>query len=247
MNRLILLLLAASAANAQDLVARGADVYAKSCGTGYCHAPKGGGGGAAPRLAARGFTEEYISQTVQRGISGTAMPGFAGVLPRGEMAAVLAYIGSLNGIAPSRGPAQEAEAEDKLAPDAARGRGLFFDAVRGFGRCSTCHEVAGRGIPVASPIATVPSDVAALRQLATPQVHTATVAGETFPALVVSQGKNQVKVYDLTAPPPVLRTLAPASVQLKDGSSWRHSSVVSSYSDADLQAILAFLRATAVR
>jgi hypothetical protein len=34
-------------------------------------------------------------------------------------------------------------------------------------------------------------------------------------------------------------------MQPRDGSSWKHSSVIGSYSDADLTAILAFLRATA--
>ena len=227
---------------AQDIVTRGADVFSKSCATGYCHGPKGGSGSTAPRLAARGFSEEYISQTVRRGIPSTAMPAFADVLPREQLAAVIAYVDSLNGIAP-RSAAPEAESEKKLPPEAARGRELFFDSLRGFGRCSTCHQVDDFGVPVASPIAKIPADAAALRQLATPHVETATVAGESFSALVVSQGKNQTKLYDLTSPPPVLRTLAPASVMLKETSNWQHASALSAYSDADLQAILTFLRA----
>jgi len=129
-----------------------------------------------------------------------------------------------------------------LPPEAARGRELFFDSLRGFGRCSTCHQVDGFGVPVASPIAIIPADAAALRRLATPHVETAMVAGESFPALVVSRRKNQTKLYDLTAPPPVLRTLAPASVTLKQASDWQHARVLSTYSDAELQAILAYVR-----
>ena len=49
--------------------------------------------------------------------------------------------------------------------------------------------------------------------------------------------------YDLTAPPPVLRTESPASVQSRDGSAWKHSSVIGAYTEADLPAILAYLRA----
>jgi len=245
MMRLSVLCLLPALACAQDIVGRGADIFSKSCATGYCHAAKGGSGGTAPRLAARGFSEEYISQTIRRGIPGTAMPAFGTVLQRGELFAVVAYVDSLNGIAPSRNPAPEPELEKKLPPEAARGRELFFDSVRGFARCSTCHEVAGLGIPVASPIAKIPADAAALRGLATPQIRTAVEAGESFPALVVSQASKQTKLYDLTQPPPVLRTFAPGAVSLKDGSGWRHSSVLSAYSDAELQSILAFLRAVA--
>jgi mono/diheme cytochrome c family protein len=245
MMRLGVLCLLPALACAQDMVGPGADIFAKSCATGYCHAAKGGSGGTAPRLAARGFSEEYISQTIRRGIPGTAMPAFGTILPRGELFAVVAYVDSLNGIAPARNPAPEAETEKKLPPEAARGRELFFDSVRGFARCSTCHEVAGLGIPVASAIGKIPADATALRGLATPAVHTATEAGESFPALVVSQASKQTKLYDLTQPPPVLRTFAPSAVSLKDGSDWRHSSVLSAYSDAELQSILAFLRAVA--
>ena len=241
MTRLSVLFLLPVLACAQDMIGRGADVFGKSCATGYCHGAKGGSGSTAPRLAARGFSEEYILQTISRGIPGTAMPAFGSVLPREELVAVIAYVDSLNGITP-RNPAPEAEPEKKLPPEAARGRELFFDSLRGFGRCSTCHQVDGFGVPVASPIAIIPADAAALRRLATPHVETATVAGESFPALVVSQGKNQTKLYDLTAPPPVLRTLAPASVTLKQASDWQHASVLSVYSDAELQAILAYVR-----
>src|ERR1700720_3048936 len=60
MRRLFLMLAIAALAWAQgapDLAQQGDDVYHKTCATGYCHAPKGGPGGGAPRLAARGFDE----------------------------------------------------------------------------------------------------------------------------------------------------------------------------------------------
>lgn len=243
MIRWSLVVLLPALASAQDMLTRGADLYNKTCANGYCHAPKGASGSTAPRLAARGFDQEYILQVVRQGISGTAMAGFGTVLPRADLAAIVAYIANLNGITPSRNPVVAAEPEKKLPPEAARGRELFFDAVRGFGRCSTCHEVDGLGIAAASPIAKVPGSVAELLQLATPQVRTATVGGESFPALVISQRSKQTKLYDLTSPPPVLRTLAPSSVTVKDGSEWRHASALAAYSDAELQSILAFLRA----
>jgi mono/diheme cytochrome c family protein len=242
MRAAALLFIAATLASGQNALTRGADLFNQTCASAYCHGPRGAGG-SAPRLTSRGFSEDYIAQTVRFGITGTAMPAFGTTMPRGDVAAIIAYVGSLNGITPSRNPTAEAEPEKKLPPDVERGRALFFDAVRGFGRCATCHEVDGRGIPIALPIAKVPGNAAELRGLASPQVQTASAGGETYPALVVSKGSKQVKLYDLTTPPPVLRTLAPASVTLKEGSEWRHASVVKAYSDSDLQSILVFLQA----
>ncbi|HLH00960.1 MAG TPA: c-type cytochrome [Bryobacteraceae bacterium] len=236
-----LLCLLPALACGQDVIARGAEAFGKSCATGYCHGPQGGSGSTAPRLAARGFTEEYISQTVRRGIPGTRMPAFEAVIPRAELIAVIAYVESLNGITPSMPPARDTE--KKLPQEAADGRELFFDSVRGFNRCATCHEVDHRGTPVAAPILKIPADVAALRQIATPEIETASADGESFPALVISKGKNQMKLYDLTAPPPVLRTFPSGSVTLKQGGNWRHSGVIAAYSDQELGAILAYLRA----
>lgn len=230
---------------AQDLVKQGEAVFSKSCATGYCHGARGTNGGA-PRLAGRGFDQDFIRNTVTSGVPTTAMPAFASTLSRSDLNAVVAYVASLNGITNptivgsggSPGPPAV-----RLSGDAARGRALFSDAVRSFGRCSTCHEVAGIGIPVATPIAKVPADATALKVLATPQVSTVTQDSESMPALVVSKKANAVIFYDLTTAPPVLRIESPASVQTRDGSTWRHASVIGAYTDAELTAILSYLRA----
>lgn len=236
----------AGAQNVQDVVKQGADVFAKTCGAGYCHGPKGSGGGA-PRLSARGFQQEFIATTVARGIPGTAMQGFATSLSRPELSAVVAYVATLNGIVNpafrGAGPSGDAPAPTALSGEAAVGHDLFFDAVRGFSRCATCHEVNGVGIPVATPIAKVPADAAALRALATASVATAMMGGETMPALVVSKTSRAVIFYDLTAPPPVLRTVEPGAVQITERSGWKHSSAMGTYSDSELASILAYLRA----
>jgi len=239
------LLFFTSMAFAQDLATRGAEVYIKSCATGYCHGVKGTAGGA-PRLAARGFDEAYISRVIRSGINGTGMPAFGTVLSRVDLFAVSAYVGSLNGIAPNpnlaqliqRGPPQRT-----LPPEAARGRALFYEAVRGFGRCSTCHQVDSLGIAITDPLAKIPASATALRELSTPKVVTVTADGDTFPALVLSKGLTQMKVYDLTLAPPVLRVFPAAAAKIQEGSAWRHAAAAASYSDADLEAILAFLRA----
>jgi hypothetical protein len=119
---------------------------------------------------------------------------------------------------------------------------LFFDALRGFSRCSTCHEVNGVGIPVTTPIAKIPADAAALRGLATPDIRTATVDGEAMPALIVSQGKTRALFYDLTSVPPVLRTVGPNALKVAESNAWRHVSVIGAYNDPELSSILGFLR-----
>ena len=148
---------------------------------------------------------------------------------------------ALNGISGST-TAAPAKA---LSPEAARGRELFSEAARSFGRCATCHEVNGIGIPVATPIAVVPGNVASLRALATPHVRTAVVDGENIPALVVSEGKRGAILYDLTSSPPVQRSLEPGTVKIAEGSGWKHASAITAYNDAELAAILSYLRATA--
>lgn len=248
MTRAFLLLAAAAlgvAQNLPDVLKQGETVFNKSCATGYCHGARGTNGGA-PRLAARGFDQAFINDTVLRGVPNTAMPAFGAMLSRADVSAVVAYVASLNGVTNpvstgSGGPPGSPAV--KLSGDAARGRDLFSDAVRGFGRCSTCHQAGGIGIPVATPIAKIPAGAAALKSLATPRVSTAILGGESMPALVIIKKTTAVIFYDLTAPPPVLRTELPSAVQTRDGSAWRHASVIGSYNDAELSAILAYLRA----
>ena len=248
MTRALTLLVAGAAlACPQDLapvLKQGEQVFSQSCATGYCHGVRGAASGA-PRLAGRGFNQGYIANVVARGVPGTGMTSFATRLSRPEFVAVVAYVATLNGVANPNigGEATASSAEPALTGEAARGAKLFNQAVRGFGRCSTCHEVGGFGISVAAPIARVPASAAELKALATPNVKTGALDGESMPALVLSEGKQGTLFYDLTTAPPVQRNALPGSVKFSDGSAWRHSSAIGSYNDSELAAILAYLRA----
>ena len=233
------------AQNLQDVLQRGEEVFDKTCAAGYCHGSKGAVAAGAPRLAARGFTQAYITNTIAQGVPGTSMPAFGTSLPASDRVAVAAYLATLNGVAnPNIAGALAAPtvAAPQLSPEAARRRELFSDATRGFARCSTCHEVNRIGISVTTPIFTLPTDVAALKSLATPGVSTASVDGDSMPILMVARRAQSVTFYDLTVVPPVLRTVVPAAIQTRDGSSWKHSSVIGAYTDAELAAILAYIR-----
>src|ERR1700691_4821970 len=95
MTRALLLLMIPALGCSQGM---GEKVFAQSCATGYCHGAKGTPAGA-PRLAGRGFDQTYITNTVMRGLPGTAMPGFGTTLARGDLIAVITYVANLNGIA----------------------------------------------------------------------------------------------------------------------------------------------------
>jgi mono/diheme cytochrome c family protein len=227
---------------AQDVIQHGEQVFAKTCATGYCHGPKGGASGA-PRLAGRGFSQAYIDGVVSRGVPGTGMASFAVTLSRADLAAVVAYVATLNGVSnPDLGDAAVSPVP-ALTGEAARGATLFNEATRSFGRCSTCHQVGRFGISVAAPIARVPASAAALKSLATPDVKTGVMDGESMPVLLLRDTKQGALFYDLTSVPPVERNAEPRAVKFTDGSAWRHSSVIGGYNDAELDAILAYLRA----
>lgn len=242
MTRILFLIpVLAAAQTAPSPLARGLDIFNKTCATGYCHGEKGMPAGA-PRLAARGFDDAYISQTIRVGIPGTGMPGFGTSLDRVDLLAVVAYVDSLNGVTPPPNPFAARPETRRLAPDAQRGRHLFADQVRGFERCSMCHQADGIGMAVALPFTSVPESVAALRQIATPQIETAIAEGDSFPALVLNKNGSQTKLYDLKTMPPVLRSFPKGTVTFKEGSSWRHEQMLASYNDPELDAILIFLR-----
>lgn len=146
----------------QRVLKQGEEVFDKTCATGSCHGQRGTAG-SAPRLAARGFDQVFLTNRITRGVPGTSMPGFGTTLARQEIAAVAAYLATLNGIAnpnvTAAGPeGAPAPAKEALSAETARGRGLFSEAYRSFGRCSTWHEVDGIGISVTTPIANVPAD-----------------------------------------------------------------------------------------
>jgi len=251
MKALVLLPIATALSFAQDLttvIKQGEAAFAKTCGSGYCHG-SGGAGGGAPRLAARGFEENYIRTTVTNGVKDTQMAAYGKSISAAELTAVVAYVATLNGIAnPSIGSPAGSEGtrtQVTLSAEAAGGKALFSEANRGFARCSTCHEVNGIGIAVAPPISRVPASAAEFKGLATPAVSTATAEAESMPILMVARRSQDVLFYDLTTSPPVLRTCAPSEVSITEGSTWQHVTALGKYSEAELNAILAYLRVTA--
>jgi len=127
-------------------------------------------------------------------------------LKTGEIADLVAYVMTLGARppAPDRAPVI---LRALSTPQAKEGRALFFDAAR-TGFCGTCNEAGRLGRPDRSR-----SRGAAARNLQEfapgrdPGVVTARPVGEPpFPALLVERTDSRVRVYDLTANLPVLRS-----------------------------------------
>jgi len=233
----------------------GERVFAQSCSVGYCHGVAGAAG-RGPRLRGRALDHNYLLKVTREGIPNSAMPGWKGKLTDAQIEAVVAYIASLanaseqappaNPMPPGTGPATLAAFKGPATAE--RGHSYFFDASRE-ARCGACHSLGGRGIPVGpdlSEVAKKPArDIAAgIRSSRSTHVLVARLRdGETFPALLYAQDDKLVKVYDLTAPPPVLRTLERSEVvSLTPHGSWRHDEAVKGISQAQLDDVIAYIR-----
>lgn len=243
------LLLAQSVAD-PAAVARGEQIFAQNCSVGYCHGVAGAAG-RGPRLRGRSIAKDYLYNVTRDGIPSSAMPAWKDRLKDEDIRAVVEYVASLatatdpappaNPMPPGAGPA--AMPSFKGPASAARGHELFFDPTRE--NCGVCHAVGGRGIAIGPDLASKPqvtlSDIEATRSR---HVLTAKVkTGEEFPALPGDRNEGQLRLYDLTLTPPVLRTFASSEVaSLVPTPSWQHSDFVKDYSRAELDAIVLYLR-----
>ena len=226
-------------AQAADDVARGAVVFRESCAVAYCHGSEGRAS-RAPALAGRRFDVGTVVGIAAMGIPNTSMPAFAGQLKPEDLAAVAAYVVSLNA-----SDAEGAKQVAKLAsmpPEVARGRSLFFDAAR-TGACGSCHEISERGVPVSIALQDLrTAKLDNLRGVETPNVVTVHPSGEEpFPAVVVEKGARRIRVYDLSSRLPVLRTFESSDVVLAPGSSWSHRTATGLYTEAELGVISGYL------
>jgi mono/diheme cytochrome c family protein len=130
---------------------------------------------------------------------------------------------------------------------AARGRALFFDAARE--NCGACHAVGGRGMAIGPDLTALPvksaGDVLIAAQ-ATRAQHVITAKlndGEQFPAIRSEQAGDIVRLYDVTSTPPVLRTLQRSEIaSLTEYPGWRHNDFLKSYTRAELNEIIAYVR-----
>lgn len=226
----------------------GQAVFNKSCAVGYCHG-SGGTAGRAPKLLGRNYEHQFVWKVTRDGIPNTGMPGWKDRLNASELDAVIAYVVKISGgkLDPKLA-GSAAETGPAIPADAKRGKELFFDAVRGEGRCSTCHALDEMGIAIGPNLLSSGAfDRDTLRNGKPATVRLAKAGSETFSALLVDQRPAETVVYDLALPLPVLRTFAKGEISFSSGAEWRHSKAVTKYSDADLDSVAAYLKWMASR
>ncbi len=213
MKRWVFWLIAPAAFAADPAVAQGEKLFAASCAVGYCH---GSAGAAArgPRLRDRKFEADSLYKVIRDGIPRTAMPGWKDRLKDDEVRAVVAYVLSLSGVSGTPAPAGPPSASQPPAAAADRpGRAAFLE------HCGSCHTAQGAGAAVAGDISgktTLPSSAKRVRTVKLRD-------GEAFPALIAAEEPGVVRVYDLTEPPPVKRSLERGEIaSIEQGGAWSH-------------------------
>lgn len=222
-------------------ISAGEKLFAQNCSVGYCH---GAGGAAArgPRLRGRSFDKNYLYSVIRDGIPKSAMPAWKERLKDDEIRATVAYIESLADAtaeaspvaASGNGSAGEAFSG---SPAAARGRDLFFEP----NGCGSCHALAGRGTAVGPDVSKMPGEKipAAMRSTQSRRVRTIKLKdGERFPGVAGAEDGGFVQVFDLTAPPPVRRTIEKGDIESMTPVEWSHPR---SYSDGQLADISAYI------
>ena len=206
-----------------ETIARGSQLFAKSCAVGYCHGSEGRAA-RGPALRERVWAPREVYRITHDGLPGTSMPAWKDVLPRNDIWAIAAYIVSLSPEPSSPAdliveidPAETAP-PPPLTAAAARGRDLFFDLTRER-RCGVCHQVGDRGTGVGPNLtATAPKMNREQLERAVRE-HEASVAygfeqvvvrlrgGEEIRGVLAEESDDFVRVYDAAAVPPPMRTI----------------------------------------
>lgn len=111
-----------------EAISAGREIFRSRCAD--CHGldARGYRGSDLTRLSASGASDDRLFQTIRRGVPGSEMPAFA-LGPDSEVWSVLAYLQTLNTVAPEPNPSGNAETGEKI-----------FVV-----HCARCHTVNGRG------------------------------------------------------------------------------------------------------
>ncbi|MEW5977887.1 MAG: c-type cytochrome [Acidobacteriota bacterium] len=240
----------------KKLIADGGRIFAKSCSVGYCHG-KEGRAGRGPRLRDREFDPEYLFQVTWEGVPNSSMPAWNDRLTREQVWAVVAYIMTLSGSQPATAakvvsvpPVEKPTAAPPAAPgppkvspvlagDAKEGQKLFFDATNDL-HCASCHQLQA-GVTTVGPNLSKLAERSAkelFQKIVDPNFVLSTShslqrvtlqSGEILKAVFVEEDSQHIRVFDVTAFPPVLRTLNKSDV--RERNTENRSAMPGSYAD----------------
>ncbi len=164
------------------------------------------------------------------------MPAWKDRLKEEEIWSTVGYIQSLATSSGDTAPAVSAgpPREEKFtgSPAAARGKELFFES----NRCASCHSE--------DELSHVPAEkvIPAIEATASNRVKNVKLKdGESFPALVGAEEGGFVRVFDLTEPPPVNRTLEKGEIDSISAGNWSHKAALPNYTAEQLADIVAYI------
>ncbi len=229
-------------------VVQGEKIFNQSCAVGYCHGT-GGAASRGPRLRGRTFARDYLVKVTSDGVPNTAMPAWKGRLGEVEIQAVTDYIMSLanatgeaSGSQPVQEPVVLRGADGPAGVEL--GRELFFDPVRQ-NRCSACHRIAGVGVAVGPDLTKRrPQKLSTvLRNTKSRSVSVVKLKdGETLTGVIAERTTQAVRIFDMTAAPPVLRSFSPGDVvTITLARQWAHAGALKDYKGNELEAISKYL------
>jgi putative heme-binding domain-containing protein len=146
--------------------------------------------------------------------------------------------------------AVSAIAQDKQPPTAQiqRGHDLFVKSSKGT-PCVTCHRLAGEGTAVGpdlttmASMGTVHSIVMTMHMTMTNYVQAFKTANGVFPGMLKEKQGDESQIWDLSATPPVLRTLASKQIlSAERDDKWKHPPASVDYTSQELADLVGFLR-----
>ena len=250
---LLLALQTAAPLGTTPAVARGEKLFAQGCAVGYCHGTAGAAS-RGPRLRGRTFPREYLLKVTRDGIPNTAMPAWKDRLTDDDIQVLADYIMSLSTASAETATSGSTTTEAVILKDfdgpadAKAGHDLFFDAARQ-SRCSTCHRMSGVGVAVAADLTRSnglrTASLSNILRRNRPKVVSIvkTKDGETLTGMVSERNAQLVRIYDLMAIPPVLRTFAASDVvSISTAQRWSHSDGGRAYTSAEVESISKYLR-----
>ena len=236
-------------------IAKGAAQFAKTCAVGYCHGSEGLPA-RGPGLRGRRWDTQKLYSQVHDGIPNTTMPAWKSILSESQIWQLVAYVISLGdgGTAAVSTGLGSAAGPQKLSANAARGRDLFFDLTNQK-RCSVCHQLGSNGTPIGPNLALAAAKPAddLLRDIIEPgssiakgfeQTVVVTKSGETIAGIKKDDEARLIRVYDMAAVPPPLRTIY--RDELRSHAKRAKSSMPSGYGEIysadDLNSIVEFVK-----
>lgn len=213
-----------------EMTGEGREIFKLNCSVGYCHGAEGKAG-RGPRIQGRTFERDYLYRVTRDGIPRSAMPAWKDRLNEKQLWAVVSYMASISQTSASSSTSSAAEPPTTASAtvkseggpvygERSKGRAIFFDSSND-SRCAGCHSEEGKGAgPSLAGVRGRPAhellrDIVAPGARFNPRFRAVEVTlkdGQKFTGVRGEESGGSVRFYDVTALPPVQRTIAASTI-----------------------------------